>query len=134
MSIVKTEDGITIDATGFGARYLLVDEKKVVHAATDTRAAVLAFAAVLADLGGFAGQLSAFDRETGERYRDTTPPHVTGFLPYVIDAVVPDMSDDDKRALYRRTSRVLVAAGAMDGIAMIDDMIVTEEMYQDNNQ
>lgn len=125
--ITRTEDGVIINTTGFNGRYLLVDEKKVVQASTNTRAAVFAFAAVIADLGGHAGQLSAFDQKTGERYREAIPLHVTGFLPYVIDAIVPDMSDDEKRALYKRTNSALVAAGALDAISMVDGLLVEQQ-------
>lgn len=128
--IIRTEDGLSLDATGYAGRYLLVDQMGEVQVATDTRDAICAFAAVLADHGGHAGQLSAFDGMTGKRYRNGVPGHVTVFLPYMIDAVFLDMPDDDKREMYRRTSAVLVAAEAPDGNALIDDMIVTDEIYQ----
>ena len=134
-NIVTTQFGIKLDATGHLGRYLLVDEKHVVHASTNNRDALLAFAAVLADRGAHAGQPGAIDRLTRERFTDrTVPPHVTTFLPEAIEALVPDRTDDEKRAIYRRARSVLVAAGAMDGVPMIDDMIVVPEMYQDTNQ
>jgi hypothetical protein len=134
-NIVTTQRGDKIDATGHTGRYLLIDEKRSVHASTNTRDALLAFAAVLADRGAHAGQPSAIDRLTGKHYSDRTiPPHVTTFLPEAIEALVPDRTDDEKRAVYSRARSVLVVAGSMDGVPMIDDMIVVPEMYQDNIQ
>ncbi|WP_207261102.1 hypothetical protein [Desulfovibrio sp. Huiquan2017] len=111
--IIKTDDGASVDATGFVERYLLVDEQNVVQATTDTRGSYRLSTA--RPVNGIATE---------------SPDMQLVFFPHMINAVFPDMPDDDKREMYRRTSAVLVAAGAMDGVAMIEDMIVAEEIYQ----
>ncbi|WFS63813.1 hypothetical protein LF599_06525 [Pseudodesulfovibrio thermohalotolerans] len=121
--IIKTDDGLSLDATGYAGRYLLVDQSGEVKAATDTWDAICAFAAVLAHIDSQIVSLSAYDGMTGERCNDEISAMVTAYLPYVIDALIPAAADDVKRAVYRHTRELLVATGAAIGIELIDELI-----------
>ncbi|WFS63969.1 hypothetical protein LF599_07345 [Pseudodesulfovibrio thermohalotolerans] len=121
--IIRTEDGLSLDATGYAGRYLLVDQMGAVQAATDTRDAICAFAAVLAHIDSQIVALSAYDGSTGERCNDEISALVTAYLPYVIDALIPYADDDVKRAIYKHTRELLVATGAAIGIELIDELI-----------
>ncbi|MGE4424114.1 MAG: hypothetical protein AB7D39_17580 [Pseudodesulfovibrio sp.] len=121
--IIKAEDGLLLDATGYAGRYLIVDQMGEVKAATDTRDAICAFAAVLAHIDKNIVALSVYDGTTGERCNDEISAMGTAYLPYVIDALIPAAADDVKRAVYRHTRELLVATGAAIGIELIDELI-----------